>query len=140
MKYSASEDSLVIKLEDGEDVHPSVIEICKEEGLTTGWVQSGIGILQEFTLGYFTTDGYLKQYFEEPHELLSMSGSITLNAEVPIHLHTSLSSKQYDVVGGHLFEGKVRVLNEIMIKRLPEGIKLGRKMNPKTNNYELDIG
>lgn len=139
MKYSRSDEVLLIKLEDGEDVHSSLIEICDREDFRTGWVYSGIGILREFTLGYFMGREYSKKYFEEPHELLSMSGSVTLDTEVPLHLHTSLSSRQFGVVGGHLFRGTVNVLNEIMIKKLPENIRLRRTINPTTSNYELDI-
>ncbi len=138
MLYRSNDEVLVVKLEDGEKVHPSLIEVCRKHDLRVGWVTSGIGILREFTLGYFTGKEYLKKRFEEPHELLSMSGSVTLDAEVPIHLHCSVSSKEFNVFGGHLFEGVANVLNEILITRV-ENIELGRVLSPKTGYYELDI-
>jgi len=130
---------LIIKLDDGEDVHESLTSICEEHGIRMGWVHSGIGILRDFTLGYYTREGYLKRLFNEPYELLSLSGTITLDAKVPIHLHASLASKDYQVVGGHLFGGTVTNLNEIMITQMPEEIWIGRNLNPKTDYYELDI-
>jgi len=131
-------DVLLVKLEDGEDVHAKLAEICEQHDFKSGWVLGGIGILRQFTLGYFTGKEYIKRQFEEPHELLSMSGSITLDAKVPIHLHCSVSSKNFEAYGGHLFEGRANVLNEILIRRF-ERMKLGRVLNTKTGYYELDI-
>ena len=139
MKHKSAEEMLIVKLEDGEDVHSSLIEVCEEHGFRMGWIHSGIGILREFTLGYYTREGYLKRFFEDPYELLSLTGSVTLDAKIPIHLHASLASREYEVVGGHLFGGTVTNLNEILISRMPEGVRLGRNLNPKTEYYELDI-
>lgn len=131
-------DVLVVKLVDGEDVHKSLIDACRQHEVRFGWVYGGIGILRQFTLGYFTGKNYIKRYFEEPHELISLSGSVTLDTEVPIHLHCSLSSKEFNVVGGHLFEGTANVLVEVLIRKF-QSIELGRKLNPVTGYYELDI-
>lgn len=139
MEHRASGDFLMIKLDDGEDVHSSLRSICEEHGFRMGWVHSGIGILRDFVLGYFTGKEYLKKRFEESHELLSMTGTVTLDADAPIHLHCSVASREYQVIGGHLFEGTVTNLNEIMIQRAPPDISLGRVYNPKTNNYELRV-
>jgi len=139
MKHKSSMRTLIIKLEDGEDVHESLVKICDEHNMRMGWVHSGIGILRDFTLGYYTQEGYLKKTFEEPHELLSLSGTITLDAEIPIHLHAALANREYEVVGGHLFNAIVTNLNEILITRMPENVWIGRSLNPKTEYYELDI-
>jgi len=136
--YSSDGDVLIVKLEDGEDVHTNLIDACRRHGIRFGWVYGGIGILREFTLGYFTGKNYIKKYFEEPYELLSLSGSVTLDTEVPIHLHCSLSSREFNVLGGHLFKGTTNVLSEVFIKRFND-IELGRKLSPVTGYYELDI-
>jgi predicted DNA-binding protein with PD1-like motif len=136
--HSCEEDVIIVKLEDGEDVHSSLIEVSKKYGVKNGWVLGGVGILREFTLGYFAGKEYIKKYFDKPHELLSLSGSITIEAEVPIHLHCSVSNDQFDAFGGHLFKGTVNVLNEILIKKFTT-IELGRRLNPKTGYFELDI-
>lgn len=130
----------MIKLDDGEEVLESLIMICDEHGLRMGWVHSGIGILRNFTLGYYTKESYIKKLFEEPHELLSLTGTVTLDAKAPIHLHASLASRNYEVVGGHLFGGTVTNLNEILISSMPDEMWIGREYNPKTEYYELDIG
>lgn len=139
MKHKAAENVLIVKLEDGEDVQSSLVTLCDKYGIRMGWVHSGIGIIREFTLGYYTGKDYKKKFFNEPHELLSLTGTITLDAKIPIHLHASVADQEYRVFGGHLFGGKVTNLNEILISKMPEEIKLDRKLNPKTNYYELDI-
>lgn len=138
MFHRSDGDVLIVKLEDGEDVHSSLIRACSLHNVNFGWVYGGIGIMREFTLGYFTGSNYLKKYFEDPHELLSLSGSVTLDAEVPIHLHCSVSSREFNVVGGHLFEGVANILNEVFIRRF-DRIEIGRKLSPVTGYYELDI-
>jgi len=138
MLHRSDGDVLIVKLEDGEDVHSSLIHACSLHNIKFGWVYGGIGILREFTLGYFIGSSYLKKYFEDPHELLSLSGSITLGAEVPLHLHCSVSSREFNVLGGHLFKGVTNVLNEVFIRRF-DRIEIGRKLSPVTGYYELDI-
>jgi predicted DNA-binding protein with PD1-like motif len=139
MKHKTAENVMIIKLDDGEDVHESLLSICERDGVRMGWIHSGIGILREFTLGYYTKEGYLKKLFEEPYELLSLTGTVTLDADVPIHLHASLASRNYEVIGGHLFGGTVTNLNEILISKMPDDIWIGRTLNPVTDYYELDI-
>ena len=139
MRYKSSGQTLIVKLEDGEKVPDGVVRACEVSDLRMGWVHSGIGILRDFTLGYYTRDGYIKRTFEEPYELLSLTGTVTLDAKVPIHLHASLAGSDYKVVGGHLFSGTVTNLNEILIHRMPEDVWIGRSMNPETEYYELDI-
>lgn len=138
MLCSKEEDVIIVKLEDGEDVHSNLIRVAKKYGVECGWVFSGIGILREFTLGYFTGREYIKKYFGQPHELLSLTGSITINTDVPIHLHCFVSNSKFEAFGGHLFSGKANVLNEVLIKKFDK-IKLSRKYNPKTQYKELDI-
>jgi predicted DNA-binding protein with PD1-like motif len=139
MKNKSAENVIIIKLDDGEDVHESILSICEKNDIRMGWIHSGIGILRDFTLGYYTKEGYLKKLFEEPYELLSLTGTVTLDAEVPVHLHASLASRNYEVVGGHLFGGTVTNLNEIFISKMPGDIWIGRTLNPVTDYYELDI-
>lgn len=139
MKHKRTGRVLMIKLDDGEEVLESLITICNDHDLRMGWVHSGIGILRDFTLGYYTKEGYIKKLFEEPYELLSLTGTVTLEAKVPIHLHASLASRDYGVVGGHLFGGTVTNLNEILISSMPDEMWIGREYNPITEYYELDV-
>ena len=129
---------LVVKLQRGEDVLPSLEGALEDRGVTSGLVLSGIGALERLELGWFDTDEgtYVRRRFEESHELLSLQGSVTLGADPPLHLHATVAGPSYEAVGGHLFAGRVSVLAEIGIHHL-SGLRMTRKKNPATGLNEL---
>ena len=78
----------------------------------------GIGALKEVELGYYdmTNKIYIRRKFEEEHELVSCSGNFALKeGEVILHCHAVLSDKNFNVIGGHLFTGKVAITGEFYI-------------------------
>ncbi len=129
---------VVVKLQRGEDILPSLESALEDRGMTSGLVLSGIGALERLELGWFDTEGgvYVRKRFEGSHELLSLQGSVTLEAEPSLHLHATVAGPSYAAVGGHLFEGRVSVLAEIGIHHL-RGLRMTRKKNPATGLNEL---
>ena len=72
-------DKLAIRLEIGEEVHASLLEACRSHGVAGGFVHSGIGMLNDPELGFFVEKGrYEKQSFPGRHELLNLSGNVSL--------------------------------------------------------------
>jgi predicted DNA-binding protein with PD1-like motif len=131
---------LVVKLQRGEEVLPSLQEALAEHGIVSGLVVNGIGALENVELGWFDPRAgqYVRRHFEGSRELLSLQGSVTLKDDPPLHLHASLGSPDYHAVGGHLFEGSVSVLAEIGIQHL-EGLHMTRRRNPATGLNELSL-
>lgn len=129
---------IILKLDDGEDLMDCLRRAVGEYGITSGFVMSGIGMLCDLEIGYFSGKAYEKMRIDTPHELLSLQGSISTDGEVVIHLHCSLAGPDHRVVGGHLFSGKVRVVNEIFIRKVC--VRLGRRQNPVTGLKELTVG
>ncbi|MFQ6013215.1 MAG: PPC domain-containing DNA-binding protein [Thermoplasmata archaeon] len=131
---------MVVKLQRGEEVLPSLQEALEERGVASGLVLTGIGALEGVELGWFDPKAgvYVRKRLEGSHELLSLQGSVTLGADPPLHLHASLAGSDLRAVGGHLFEGRVSVLAEIGIRHL-EGLRLTRRKNPATGLNELDV-
>ena len=131
---------LVVKLERGEEVLPSLEHALEERGITSGLVLSGIGALEGLELGWFDPEGegYVRRRFEGSHELLALQGSVTLRADPPLHLHATVAGSDYAAVGGHLFDGRVSVLAEIGIQHL-EGLRMTRRKNPTTGLNELTV-
>jgi len=138
MQSSVEGNTIMLRLEDGEDVFQCLKKVVKKHKVKSAVVVSGIGMLKNFELGYFDGERYHKRKFQECHELLSMHGTITTLDEISIHLHCSLSNKAHQAIGGHLTGAKVGVLNEICLLRLDE-MSLSRKLNPKTGLKELII-
>ncbi|MFQ5908487.1 MAG: PPC domain-containing DNA-binding protein [Thermoplasmata archaeon] len=141
MRTGADGRWLVVKLERGEEVLASLEKALAERGITSGLVLSGIGALEGVELGWFDPLGgqYVRRHLEGSHELLSLQGSVTLEADPPLHVHASLAGSDHGAVGGHLFEGSVSVLAEIGIQHL-EGLRMTRRKNPATGLNELSVG
>ncbi len=134
---SAQEGStIVMKLSDGEDVFGSLEQISRQRGIESGAIHWGIGMLQDFELGFFAPGGYEKKLYNDRHELLSFHGSIAMRAEPKFHIHAAMAQRDHGVVGGHLFRAKVCVMNEICIERF-ESIRLNRRLNVVSTLNEL---
>jgi hypothetical protein len=99
-------------------------------------VVSGIGMLQDFELGFFGPAGYERRAFADRRELIGLHGSITMRGEPKFHLHAALGQQGHSVIGGHLFRGKVAIVNEVLLLRLTK-VRLNRQYNPKTTLNEL---
>jgi predicted DNA-binding protein with PD1-like motif len=138
MKSGEDKSLIVAKFEDGEDLFESFKTIIREHKIESGIVLTGIGMLRNFVLGYYDGETYRNKEFKEPHELVSLQGSITTKNETVIHLHASLADEQNNVIGGHVFQAEVNMLNEIVVRKLND-LALGRKENPSTGLKELDI-
>ncbi len=136
---SANEGNVVMaKFSDGEDVFGSLEAVARAHRIDSGAVLWGIGMIQEFEIGFFGPHGYEKKAYRDRHELLALHGSIAMRADPKFHLHVAVAGADHAVVGGHLFRARACVVNEICLERF-EKIRLDRKTNPKTTLNELDI-
>jgi len=92
---------------------------------------SGIGMLKNAVVGYFNGKEYIKEKVEGAAELVSMQGNIGRDGkgDVICHIHVALAISDHRLIGGHLLEGEVNVVNEIALRKL-EDIKILREKNP----------
>jgi len=140
MKSRSHGDFVVLKLEDGENFFEALGRACEENGVKSGAILNGIGMLRNFTLGYFPGEGpYDETVFDDPHEMTSMQGNIGMSAgEMVFHVHVNVADRQKNVHGGHLISGDVCVVNEITILKL-DGIEIRRQKSPVTGLLEMKI-
>lgn len=127
------EDNLIfIRLFPNDDIHEKLKEACKFHKLKAAIVISGLGQLKEFSLGYFKEKGdYTPMFFEQPHELLGLTGNICKqNDDYLLHLHALLGDINKKVVGGHLISGKIEVTGEIAL--LASNLDITRKLDKAT--------
>lgn len=129
-------NTIFVKLSDGEDLFPSLEIAAREHRTESGSVLWGIGMLQDFEIGFFGPNGYDKTVFSDRHELLGLHGSIAMRADPKIHLHATVGRPDHSAIGGHLFRAKAAVVNEIQIARF-ETIRFNRRFNEKTGLREL---
>src|SRR5438132_12790240 len=118
-------------LSDGAAVITSLEGAARKNQYESGSVLWGIGMLQDFEIGYFGPKGYEKTVFAERHELLALHGSIAMRADPKLHLHVTLGRRDYAAIGGHLFRAKTAVVNEIQLARF-DPLHFNRQLNEKT--------
>ncbi len=125
----------VIRLEKGEEIITSINQAFKYERIK-GAFFFGIGVGKDLVLGYFDAHkrAYVKKVFEGEYELTSLSGNISrLNREIIVHCHVTITSKNFNAFGGHLFQGIVPVTCEIIMLPLAHALKRKRDKNTRLN-------
>ncbi len=129
MESFSNGDKAFLRLDHGEDVLASIAALAESER-STMVIVAGLGMISEFELGYFDRGTYIKKYFEEAHELLSLQGSVSTEGEPRIHVHVTVADKSHAAFGGHLLRGKAWMSNEIALLRL-EGLRSARVVDPE---------
>jgi uncharacterized protein len=139
MDVSRKGDLLLIRMYPGEEIVSSLIDVCRYENVSNAVVLSSIGQLEKFSLGYFVKrNDYDPSEFEEPHELISISGMISRTSKgYEPHLHACLGNRSKSVVGGHLIKGDVSITNETILQTgVPE---VERIDNPHSGLRDLKV-
>jgi hypothetical protein len=139
MQFTQIDNTFLIRLERGEEIHAVLKAFCQQHGISAGWL-TGIGALMQAELGYFHRDRmeYSWKVIETDHELTSLMGNISLKEGEPwLHLHATLSDEQFQVTAGHLKSGVISVTGEIILHPLPGPII--RTFDPVFNSFLLDL-
>lgn len=155
MQYKRFEDMIVVRLETGEDMHGSVRDICEREHIMMGTV-TGFGGVSRLKLGIWNQ---LKNDYDtllvenRDMELLNVTGNLSmLDGKAHTHFHVTASDSEFHVFGGHLIEGTVNNLMELMLQagpgridRIPVGnwffmdLKTGTKDRPNCSCVEMGM-
>ncbi len=131
---------IIGKIEPDEDLIDSIIKIVNKHNITTGLIHC-IGALKKFTIGYFDIQlkKYLTRTINEYVELVSCTGNLSFkNGEPIIHLHISVGTREYNIIGGHLLQPSiVSVTGEVYILEIDK--KIERFADPQFNLSLLDL-
>ena len=120
MDYRRFEDTIVVRLDKGEEICRQLLEIAKKEQIPAAAV-SGIGAVNDFVVGLFDPE---KKQFGENHftgyyEVTAITGNLSTKAGAPyLHLHMSCADAQGHMVGGHLSCGTISLTGEITLQVL----------------------
>ena len=120
MQYEKDGDSYIIYLEQGESIMAILTQFCKDHQIINGQI-SGIGAIKEIELGTYDLKNqeYITHKLDDIWELTSFQGNIQLKNEDPfIHAHINISDHNLTVKGGHLFEAKVAVVGEFILRNI----------------------
>src|SRR5688572_15346186 len=113
-------DSIAIRMQAGEPVHETLLAECRRRAISAAFVSSGIGMLDTPELAYydFSIMGYQTKTFPGRHELLNLSGNISVGVDGESllgHLHATLSHTDFSVFGGHLMQARVGLTVEVVL-------------------------
>lgn len=133
MEYRKFENTIVARIDKGEEILEKIKEIAQKEQIKLASIQ-GIGAVGEATIGVFKTEEkkYYANELKGDFEIVSLTGSInTMKEEFYTHLHMSVGDETGNVFGGHLNKAVVSATCEMVIQIIPG--KVDRK-------YDEEIG
>lgn len=114
-------DKYVLRLESGDDILRSLQEFAAAKKLGASLIE-GIGSLNKVKLGHydFKTRQYKYETLEDDFEILNLSGNISSMDGNPLpHIHVTLGRRDFSAIGGHLDEGSVANMVEVVVWKLP---------------------
>lgn len=120
MEYRRWEQTIIARIDKGEEILEQVQVIAQKEQITLASVQA-LGAVGQFRVGVFQTQEkqYLANDFQGDFEIVSLTGTInTMNGAFYCHLHMSAGNEKGEVFGGHLNRAVVSATCEMVIQIL----------------------
>ncbi len=127
-------DVLFAVLDDSVKLSEAIKFLIKRMDSGIWVVISAVGMLKQTEIGVFSLEKgeYQKRSFNEPLEVLHISGSVNPCDELLLyHFHVILGMSNFNVVGGHLFDAYVHNTLEICFlrtgafgKRIKDGTRI----------------
>lgn len=120
MEYRVFGETIVLRLEKGEEVIESIKNLCEKEDIKAGSI-SGLGASNHVVVGLFKVDEkkYYSNTFEEDFEITNLTGNISrMNGEVYLHIHGTFANLEGKCIGGHLNKAIISATSEIIITKI----------------------
>ncbi|TMI24610.1 DNA-binding protein [Candidatus Bathyarchaeota archaeon] len=139
MRFAKFPNRFVLRLEKGEDILDSIKRFAVSQKIANGFFE-GIGSLSKVKLGHydFKTKEYHWELFEDDLEILTLSGNISTLDKVPLpHAHVTLGRRDFTTIGGHLDEGSVANMVEIVLGKTPGKLVKARDESIGLNLLQL---
>ncbi len=139
MKMEKFNNYLVMRLEKNEEIISALKEGIQRAGIEGAFFY-GLGVGQNLELGFFDAHKkhYVKKRFEDEYEFTSLVGNISMvDGQITVHCHVTITDKEFQAFGGHLFEGVVPATLEIIL--FPFNEPLIRRLDETTGLNLLEI-
>lgn len=130
MQYRKGQ-ALNIRLDEGDEIIESLMDICSREKIENA-VFWGIGACRKADIGHYDPENkeYHSKTLEGKMEIVSLTGNVTIVDSAPlIHAHIALGLQDFSMQGGHVNSVEVNPTCEIVL--LPIEGKLEREFSEK---------
>lgn len=132
MEYRRFGNSIVARMDKGEEILAQIQEIAQQEHIRLASV-TALGATNDFTVGVYKVDEkkYYANKFQGNFEIVSLTGTInTMDGEFYTHIHMSAGNDRGEVFGGHLNRAVVSATCEMVIQVM-DG-EVDRAYDPET--------
>ena len=139
MEYKRFDDTLVLRLDPGEEICASLLALASREHIGLAEI-SGLGAVDALTLAIYDHEARHFNIHEitGPHEIAGLTGTITTCEGAPyLHVHISAANARGQVVGGHLNRGVISVTGEIVVRVIRGTVE--RRMDPGIGIRVMDF-
>ncbi|MBA7586535.1 DUF296 domain-containing protein [Candidatus Atribacteria bacterium 1244-E10-H5-B2] len=129
MKLKKFGNKWVVRIDKGEEIVETLKQLCEKNKIQLGSV-SGVGGTGRVTVGSFKakTKEFFSQELIGDYEITNLIGNIsTMNGEIYLHLHITISDSNNNAFGGHLTSAIISTTGEFIIEEI-EG-KIEREFN-----------
>ena len=120
MEYRRFGDTLVCRMERGEEILTQLKNIAEKENIKLAEVRA-LGAIDDFTVGCYDVNEqkYYKNHFTFPAEITMLYGNITtMDGKYYAHIHLTAADKEGHAFGGHLNEARIFATGELFIRVL----------------------
>lgn len=124
--------TFAVVLDAGDEAVSCLLDFARANGVEAGHF-TGLGAFQQATLGFFDFDrkDYERIVVDEQVEIVSLLGNFALkDGEAKLHSHVVVARRDGRALGGHLLEGYVRPVLEIVVEDEPAHLR--RETDPET--------
>jgi len=124
------------RLFENEDLLEAISNTARKAGISAGFFIL-IGTLREAKLGFYREGKYEPIQIDEPVEIVSCMGNISLREEkeLVVHAHISVSDEKGQVSGGHALPGcTVAATAELVLVEAVD-VRLQKKFDEKTKLF-----
>ena len=132
MEYRVFGDSIVLRIQKGEEILDTIKAVCEQEKVALAEV-SGIGAVNDVTLGVFNSEKfeYESQQFTGDMEIASCTGNVSqMKGQTYLHLHMVVGNVTRGIMhAGHLNRAEVSLTGEFIIRRIDGCV--GREYSPE---------
>ena len=129
MEYRRFENTLVIRMDRGEEICGTLAAICEKEDVELAEV-SALGAVDRAEMAIYDVPSktFFRKTFEGPMEIGSLVGSVTRKDGKPyLHLHGVVCDSGLAAHGGHIAAMRVSATCEMIVRVFPG--EVGRRMD-----------